>query len=123
MRGHGRFYERALAIREKALGPEHDDTAESLNDLAVLLSNEGDFAGARLLLKRALAIRASHVKRSPLGETAFGAHDITLGRDHDLTTDSTRVTADALDALGRTEGANVLRERYGVASSDDPKSS
>jgi tetratricopeptide (TPR) repeat protein len=72
------LYERALAIREKTLGPEHYDTAESLNDLAVLLSNEGDFAGARLLLKRALAIGASHVKRSPLGETAFGAHDITL---------------------------------------------
>jgi tetratricopeptide (TPR) repeat protein len=72
------LYERALAIREKTLGPEHYDTAESLNDLAVVLSNEGDFAGARLLLKRALAIGASHVKRSPLGETAFGAHDITL---------------------------------------------
>src|SRR5207237_1249078 len=96
------LFERALAICEKALGPEHYDTAESLNDLAVLLSNEGDFAGARLLLKRALAIGANHVKRSPLGETAFGAHDIALGRDHDLTKDSARVTADALDALGRT---------------------
>ena len=115
------LYERALAIREKTLGPEHYDTAESLNDLAVLLSNEGDFAGARLLLKRALAIGASHVKRSPLGETAFAAHDITLGRDHDWTKDSARVTADALDALGRTEEAKGLRERYGVTSSDEPK--
>jgi tetratricopeptide (TPR) repeat protein len=115
------LYERALAIREKTLGPEHYDTAESLNDLAVLLSNEGDFAGARLLLKRALAIGASHAKRSPLGETAFGAHDITLGRDHDLSKDSARVTADALDALGRTEEAKALRERYGVTSSDEPK--
>jgi hypothetical protein len=26
----------SLAIREKALGPEHPDVAESLNDLAVL---------------------------------------------------------------------------------------
>jgi hypothetical protein len=32
-----------------------------------------------------------------------------------LTKDSARVTADALDALGRTEEANALRERYGVA--------
>jgi hypothetical protein len=39
------LYERALAIREKTLGPEHYDTAESLNALAVVLSNEGDFAG------------------------------------------------------------------------------
>jgi tetratricopeptide (TPR) repeat protein len=103
------LYERALAIREKTLGPEHHDTAETLNDLAVLLSNEGDFAGARLLLKRALAIAASH--------------DITLGRDHDLTNDSARVTADALDALGRTEEAKALGEQYGVTSSEDPKRS
>ena len=58
-----------------------------------------------------------------LGETAFGAHDITLGRDHDLTKDSARVTSDALDALGRTEEAKALRERYGVTSSEDPKRS
>jgi hypothetical protein len=31
------------------------------------------------------------------------------------------VTADALDALGRTEDAKALRGRYGVASSDDLK--
>jgi hypothetical protein len=30
------YYERALAIREKALGPDHPDTAQSLNNLAVL---------------------------------------------------------------------------------------
>ena len=35
------LYGRALAIREKALGPEHPDTAESLNDLAHLLQAEG----------------------------------------------------------------------------------
>jgi hypothetical protein len=49
-----------------------------------------------------------------LGETAFGAHDITLGRDHDLTKDSARVTSDALDVLGRTEEVKALRERNGV---------
>jgi hypothetical protein len=37
--------------------------------------------------------------------------------------DSARVTADALDALGRTEEAKALRERYGLASSDDRKPS
>ena len=44
-----------------------------------------------------------------------------LGRDHTWTKVSARVTADALDALGRTEEAKALRERYGVTSSDDPK--
>ena len=30
------LYQRALGIREKALGPEHPDVARSLNNLAVL---------------------------------------------------------------------------------------
>ena len=40
-----------------------------------------------------------------------------------MTKDSARVTAEALDALGRTEEAKALRERYGVTSSEDPKRS
>ena len=51
------LYERALAIREKALGPEHTITANSLNGLGLLLWDQGDFAGARPLYERALAIR------------------------------------------------------------------
>jgi hypothetical protein len=54
---------------------------------------------------------------------AVAAHDKALGRDHAWTKESARVTADALDALGRTEDAKALREQYGVASSDDPKPS
>ena len=51
------LYERALAIREKVLGPDHPDTAASLNNLACLLQDQGDLAGARPLFERALAIR------------------------------------------------------------------
>jgi tetratricopeptide (TPR) repeat protein len=40
-------YERALAISEKALGPDHLDTASSLNNLGYLLKSQGDLAGAR----------------------------------------------------------------------------
>jgi hypothetical protein len=38
-----RFYEWALAIREKALGAEHPDTGTSLNNLANLLASQGDY--------------------------------------------------------------------------------
>jgi hypothetical protein len=38
-----------------------------------------------------------------------------------LTKDSARVTSDALDALGRTEEAKALRERYGVMEPEKPK--
>jgi tetratricopeptide (TPR) repeat protein len=140
--------ERALAIREKALGPEHPDTANSLQNLAALLWNQGDLGRARLLQERALAslgkaLGPEHpdtnrarcnlsglllatgqpTEALTLGETALAAHDKVLGPDHAWTEDSARVTADALDALGRTEEAKVLRERYGVTSSDDPKPS
>jgi hypothetical protein len=43
------LYERALTIREKALGPEHPDTAVSLYNLALLLDGQGDLAAARPL--------------------------------------------------------------------------
>jgi tetratricopeptide (TPR) repeat protein len=50
------LYERALAVREKVLGPEHPDTAISLGGLALLLHSQGELAAARPLLARALAI-------------------------------------------------------------------
>ena len=51
------LYRRALAIREKALGPDHPNVALSLNNLAVLLWNKGDYAAAEPRHRRALAIR------------------------------------------------------------------
>jgi tetratricopeptide (TPR) repeat protein len=100
--------------------------ANSLNNLASLLSDQGDYAGARPLYERALATyeKALGPERPPtnrgrcnlshlwllmgrptealtLGETAFTALDKVLGRDHKWTKDSARVTADALDALVR----------------------
>src|SRR5262249_887596 len=47
----------ALAMREKALDPEHPLVATSLNKLARLLTEQGDLAEARPLFERALAIR------------------------------------------------------------------
>src|SRR5664280_640789 len=46
----------ALAIRERALGPDHPDVAVSLNNVAALLYAKGEYAGAELLFRRALAI-------------------------------------------------------------------
>jgi tetratricopeptide (TPR) repeat protein len=51
------LYKRALAIREKALGPDHPDTATSLDDLAFLYQWQRKYAEAEQLYKRALAIR------------------------------------------------------------------
>ncbi|BAY23425.1 peptidase-like protein [Calothrix sp. NIES-2100] len=46
----------ALAIREKVLGQEHPDVAESLNNLALLYYSQGSYAKAEPLYLRSLAI-------------------------------------------------------------------
>jgi tetratricopeptide (TPR) repeat protein len=49
--------QRALAIGENALGPNHPDVAASLADLATLYDGQGRYADAKPLHERALAIR------------------------------------------------------------------
>jgi tetratricopeptide (TPR) repeat protein len=49
-------YERALVVRERALGPEHPDVALTLDGLGVVLIHGNDPAGAEKLLRRSIAI-------------------------------------------------------------------
>jgi tetratricopeptide (TPR) repeat protein len=86
--------ERALAIREKLLGPEHSDTATSLNNLASLLQDQGDLAGVRPLLERALAI-----------------YERALGPEHPYTSASLNNLASLLQDQGDLAGARPLFER------------
>ena len=48
--------QRALAIRETILGPEHPEVAERLHDLARLYTDQGRYSDAEPLYQRALAI-------------------------------------------------------------------
>ncbi len=50
------LFRRALAIDEKALGPDHPEVATGLNNLALLLYATGDYAAAEPLFRQALAI-------------------------------------------------------------------
>ncbi len=59
------LYRRALAIWEKALGPEHPHVAQSLENYAVLLRKTGRDIEAAKLEARAKAIRAKHAKENP----------------------------------------------------------
>ena len=45
-----------MKIREKQLGPEHPDTAASLNNLAKLYEHMGDYGKAEPLYQRSLKI-------------------------------------------------------------------
>ncbi|MGC1295090.1 MAG: tetratricopeptide repeat protein, partial [Alloacidobacterium sp.] len=50
------LFRRALAIDEKALGPNHPTVALDLNNLAMLLKEDKNYAAAEPLYRRALAI-------------------------------------------------------------------
>jgi tetratricopeptide (TPR) repeat protein len=126
----------ALAIREKTLGPEHSDTATSLNNLANLLRDQGDFAGARSLHERALAIRekvlgpehsdtatslnnlamilkaqGDFAQARPLFERALNIYERALGLEHPAAALSLNQLAFLLQAQGDFAAAQPLYER------------
>ncbi len=128
--------ERVLAIREKALGPEHLGTAQSLNNLAVLLKIQGNFAGARPLYERALAInekalgpenpetgtslnnlanllkaQGDFADARPLYERALAIDEKALGPEHPGTATDLNNLGLLLYAQGDFAGAQPLIER------------
>ena len=101
---------------------------EQLLAFEQLRANDPDVEGSGANRTRAHLARVLLASRQPLealavSEVALAVDEKTVGSDHAWTKESARVTADALDRLGRTEEAKALRERYGVASSGDPKPS
>jgi tetratricopeptide (TPR) repeat protein len=88
------LWREAVSISETLLGREHPDTAVSLNNLAVLLKEQGDLAGARPLYERALAI-----------------WEKILGPEHSDTATSLDNLAVLLEVQGDLAGARPLLER------------
>ena len=98
--------ERALAIRERALGPLHPLVAYSLNNLARAHEAKGDYARAEPLYRRALetyekvpgsesnvaavlnnlgglyAAKGDYARAEPLYQRAFAIHEKASGPDH-----------------------------------------
>ncbi len=69
--------ERVLAIRQKALGPDHPDVAILLHNFALVCQMKGDYTRAESLLQRSLAIKEKVTLRLlPLGGTAEEAKTI-----------------------------------------------
>ncbi len=86
--------QRALAIREKVLGPEHPDTAGSLNKLAMLYFTLGQYDQALPLYRRALAINKK-----------------VLGPEHPDTATSLNNLAELYITLGQYDQALPLHQR------------
>jgi tetratricopeptide (TPR) repeat protein len=132
----GSLHERALAIRETHLSPDHPATAISLSDLANVLRVQGDLDRSRSLLERALAIRETRLGPNypdiaqslsdlanvihdqgdlagarSLHERALAIREAHLGPDHPDTAISLNNLANVLHNQGDLDRSRSLHER------------
>ncbi|GKS59432.1 hypothetical protein YTPLAS18_29590 [Nitrospira sp.] len=128
--------QRALAICEQALGPEHPDVARSLNNLALLYHTQGAYVKAEPLYHRALAIyehalgpehpnvarslnnlallyhtQGAYAKAEPLYHRALAICEQALGPEHPDVARSLNNLAELYRAQGAYPKAEPLYER------------
>ncbi len=81
----------ALALNERELGPEHQDTCRARNQLGMALAKGGDYPGADALLTRAL-----------------DDHTRLFGRSHDVTAETMDYLAQLRSMQSRYEDAVAI---------------
>jgi tetratricopeptide (TPR) repeat protein len=129
-------YRQALALREKHLGADHPDTAQSLNNLAELYREQGCYSEAEPLYKRSLLIRESQLgidhpdtaqslnnlallyqsqgrysEAEPLYKRSLSIREQQLGADHPDTAESLNNLAGLYKSQGRYSEAEPLYKR------------
>jgi tetratricopeptide (TPR) repeat protein len=130
------LFQRALAIYEKALGPDRPNTATSLNNLAMLYYDQGRYGEAEPLHQRVLAIREKalgpdhadfaaslnnlallyidegrHEEAESLFRRALAILEKALGPDHPNTATSLNNLAGLYRRQGRYGEAEPLHQR------------
>jgi CHAT domain-containing protein/Tfp pilus assembly protein PilF len=125
-----------LKLMEKSFGSEHPDTADSLNNLAMLYDGMGSYQKAEPLYKRALAIQektlgpvhprtaaslnnlaglyqamSAYQKAEPLYKRALAIREKALGSEHPDTADSLNNLAGLYQAIGSYQKAEPLYKR------------
>ena len=112
------LYKRALAIREKALGPDHPDVGDLAEQPGALYTTQGRYAEAEPLYKRALAIREKALGPDhPDVGTVAQQPGRAVPRPGPL-----RRGRAALEAPF-SAGENVLLIRFDTIASNNPRSS
>jgi tetratricopeptide (TPR) repeat protein len=130
------LFQRALAIRERILGPEHPQVADTLSLLGHVFYSLGSYSEAALLYQRALTIYEKtrgpehpHTLRAHyhlarlyrrqgryneavmLYQKTYFLQEITLGPEHPRTVDSLRELAELYRRQGKYAEALPLLER------------
>jgi len=132
----GPLYQRALAIWEKALGPQHPNVATGLSNLATLYRLQGKYAEAEPLYQRALAIdekalgpddpevatdlnnlaglyraQGKYAQAEPLYKRALAIDEKALGPDHPGVATDLNNLAVLYDNQGKHGQAEPLYQR------------
>ena len=130
------LYQRALAVREKALGKDHPDVAISLGNLAALYHAQGKYAQAEPLYQRALAVmekalgkdhpdvatclnnlaslyhaQGKYAQAEPLYQRALAVREKALGKDHPDVATCLNNLAELYYAQGKYAQAEPLYKR------------
>jgi CHAT domain-containing protein/Tfp pilus assembly protein PilF len=125
--------QRVLAIRDKALGPDHPDVAASLGNLGAVYQGKGEYGQAEPLYQRALAIsekalgpdhlevatclnnlaglyhaKGEHGRAEPLYQRALAISERALGPDHPEVATSLNNLAALYDSKGEYGRAEPL---------------
>ena len=128
--------ERALDIREKALGPEHPDVGQTLSGLALLYRTQGQYEQAEPLFQQALSIaekalgpkhpnlaasfnnlaglyraQGQYAQAEPLYQRALSIHEKALGPEHPDVATNLNNLAVLYDAQGQYAQAEPLYQR------------
>lgn len=126
----------AQSIREVMLGPQHPDTATSLNDLALMYVYRGRYTEAEPLYRRALAIREAalgprhpetaaslnnlaalylregrYAEVETLLQRALAIDEAAYGPDHPYVATDLNNLAKLYESQGRPEEAELLYQR------------
>src|SRR5208282_2855945 len=134
------LYQEALGIRQKILGPDHRDTATSLNNLAGLYWAMGEYAKAEPLYQETLQIRqkvlgpdhpdtansldnlaslyramGAYTKAEPLYQEALQILQKVFGPEHPNTAQSLENLALLKFDLGRIDEATALARQASAA--------
>ncbi len=129
-------YERGLAMREKALGPDHPDTSVSLNNLGIVLCRLGRCGEAKTYLERAVAVSeraigpfhpdtaasitnlgnalrrtGDYVAARRAHERAIAIKEQALGPDHPSVAGALSNLGNVLHDMGDDAGALAAHER------------
>src|SRR5215470_14662167 len=130
------YFEGALEIREKRLGPGHSDVGQVIHGLATIHHYQGDYAKAGPLFQRALAIRekslgldhltvaaslnnlatiysklGDYAKAEPLHKRALAIREKSLGPDHTEVARSLNELANLYFKMGDYAKAEPLYQR------------